>query len=139
LSTPSWSPNRIFAALNVLYDMERVCERGRADWEESSTVGLAAAATVQVAPQAFVGGEVRYLRAYEGLLPKAFAGEAVFAGPTLFRHFANNIWIAAAWNGQIAGHAAGHSGRLDLVNFERHQFRVKIGIDFEPANGVRRQ
>lgn len=131
-------PEQIFAAFNMLYDFERVRERGQAGWEASSTLGLAAALTKQVAPGAFLGAEVRYLRAYEGLLPKALAGEAVFIGPTLFRHFANHVWIAAAWNVQVAGRAVGHAGRLDLVNFERHQVRVKVGIDFEPDKVVRR-
>ncbi len=132
-------PDKVFAAFNLLYDVERVRARGQVHWEQGSTLGLAAAVSVQVARQTFLGGEVRYLRAYEGLLPKALAGEAVFMGPMLFRHFANHVWISAAWNVQVAGHAVGHAGRLDLVNFERHQMRVKAGIDFEPEKAVRRE
>jgi hypothetical protein len=130
--------DRVFAAINLLYSLQRVRERGRPDWEEGSTIGLAAAMTMQVAPQAFVGAELRYLRAYEGLLPKTFAGDAWFVGPTVFRHLPNHMWLAAAWNIQVAGRAAGHAGRLDLVNFERHQLRFKFGIDFEPEKDARR-
>jgi hypothetical protein len=125
--------DRVFAALNLIYELERVRERGSPGWEESSRLGIAAAASFQVAPKAFVGGELRYLRAYEALVPRMFVGEAVYVGPTLFWHFAPNAWIAAAWNVQVAGHEAGNPARLDLTNFERHQARIKIGIALEPA------
>ena len=125
--------DRIFAAFNLLYEVERVRERGSPDWENSSKLGVTAAATVQVAAQAFLGAEVRYLRAYEGLMPQTFIGDATFAGPTLFWHFAKNAWIAAAWNVQVAGREVDNTARFDLANFERHQARLKIGIEFEPA------
>ena len=125
--------DRIFAAFNLLYEVERVRERGSPDWENSSKLGVTAAATVQVAAQAFLGAEVRYLRAYEGLMPQTFIGEAIFTGPTLFWHFAKNAWIAAAWNVQVAGREVGNTARFDLANFERHQARLKIGIELEPA------
>ena len=35
-----------------------------------------------------------------------------------------------AWNVQVAGHEAGNPRRLDLTNFERHQARVKVGVEF---------
>ena len=122
--------DRVFAAFNLLYDFERVREKGDADWEHSSQIGLAVAAAVAVAPKVFLGFEARYLRAYEGLLPETFVGNAVYVGPTLFAQFAPNAWIAAAWNIQVAGRETGTAGRLDLTNFERHQARLKIGVEF---------
>jgi hypothetical protein len=123
-------PDRLFAALNVLYEFERVRERGSPEWENGSKVGLAGALAVQVAPTAAVGAELRYLRAYAGLTPQDFQGEAVYVGPTLFWHFAPNGWLSAAWNVQVAGHEAGNAARLDLAHFERHQARLKIGFGF---------
>jgi hypothetical protein len=122
--------DRLFAAFNLIYEFERVRENGSPDWENRSKIGIAAAASVQIAPKLFVGGEVRYLRAYEGVLPTTFLGEAAYVGPTLFWHFASNAWISAAWNVQVAGHEAGNARRLDLTNFERHQARVKVGLEF---------
>jgi hypothetical protein len=55
----------------------------------------------------------------------------------LFWHFARNAWVAAAWNVQVAGRGVGEPGQLDLTNFERQQFRLKIGVEFEPGNGRR--
>jgi hypothetical protein len=35
-----------------------------------------------------------------------------------------------AWTPQISGDANGVGGRLDLINFERHQLRVKFASAF---------
>jgi hypothetical protein len=48
----------------------------------------------------------------------------------LFARLGANGWISAAWNVQVAGHEAGAPGRLDLTNFERHQVRLKVGMEF---------
>jgi hypothetical protein len=55
-------PDRLFAAFNLIYELERMRENGSPAWEDGSKVGVAAAATVQIAPKFFLGGEVRYLR-----------------------------------------------------------------------------
>jgi hypothetical protein len=123
-------PDRLFAAFNLIYELERMRENGSAEWEDGSKVGVAAAASVQIAPKFFLGSEVRYLRAYEGLLPNTFLGDAVYVGPTMFWRFAPKAWISAAWNVQVGGHEVGHPLRLDLTNFERQQTRVKVGVEF---------
>jgi hypothetical protein len=122
--------DRVFAAFNLLYDFERVRERGSDEVERASNIGVSVAASMQVFPKAFVGAELRYLRAYEGLMPETFAGDALYLGPTLFWHFAPNAWLSAAWNVQVAGHEVGNPERLDLTNFERHRARLKIGVEF---------
>ena len=35
-----------------------------------------------------------------------------------------------AWNVQVWGAMAGTSGALDLVNFERHQAKLRVGVVF---------
>lgn len=122
--------DRLFAAFNVLYEVERVRERGETEWEKASKFGFGAAVTHQVARNVFVGGEMRYLRAYEGLTFGAFTGEALYLGPTLFAKLAPNAWLALAWNHQVWGQEAGNPARLDLVNFERNQVRLKLGMEF---------
>ena len=123
-------PGRMFAAFNLLYDFEHVREDGASEPEKVSKIGLAAALTGAITPGVFVGGEVRYLRAYEGLVPETFAGDALYIGPTLFARLGANGWISAAWNVQVAGHEVGRPGSLDLTNFERHQVRLKVGMEF---------
>jgi hypothetical protein len=122
--------DRVFAAFNLLYEFERMRESGSDEWEKGSKVGFGMALSAAVAPKIFIGGEARYLRAYEGVLPETFVGDAWYVGPTLFAHFAPNAWISAAWNVQVAGHEVGVDQRLDLTNFERHQVRLKVGVEF---------
>ena len=38
--------------------------------------------------------------------------------------------MTLAWSAQVAGHAAAVSGALDLVNFERQQARLLVGVNF---------
>jgi len=122
--------DRVFGAVNLLYELERARAIGSPDWEHESTIGVAVAAAVRVRPKMFAGAELRYLRAYEGLLPNIFQGDAWYLGPTLHWQFAPKAWLTAAWNVQVAGREAGTSARLDLTNFERHQILLKAGIEF---------
>lgn len=121
---------KLIAAFNLLYDVERVRERGSAVWEEGSNFGLAWAASYQVVPKTFVSGEVRYLRAYDGLGLNRFAGEAVFVGPAIYGEIAPKTTMSLVWNVQVWGKEVGNPAHLDLKNFERHQVRVKIGREF---------
>jgi hypothetical protein len=122
--------DRLFAAFNLIYEVEKVREHGSDGWEKGSKIGAAIAATYQFVPNRFAGAELRYLRAYEGLTLDTWAGEALYVGPTLFVRITPKIWLAAAWNAQVAGKEAGSDQRLDLANFERHQARLKVGAEF---------
>lgn len=121
---------RIYGAFNISYDPEWTKPAATGVWERASTLGLGAALVDQIRPGLFIGGEVRYLRAYDGIALNTFAGEALFAGPTLYAVLWPKTNMTLAWNMQVAGHAVGDPGRLDLVNFERHQVRVRFGMEF---------
>jgi len=122
--------DRVFAAFNLIHELERVREHGSDAWENGSKIGVAVALTQQVVPKTFVGAELRYLRAYEGLALRSWTGDALYVGPTLFLRIAPSVWLAAAWNVQVAGREAGTGSRLDLTNFERHQAQLKVGAEF---------
>jgi hypothetical protein len=98
--------------------------------ERSSRVGFSGALAFQAIPNVFLGAEVRYLRAYEGLALQHFRGEAVFVGPTLYAKLSEHLAISAAFSTQVAGHAVGVPGRLDLDNFSRHEAKLKIKYEF---------
>jgi hypothetical protein len=78
----------------------------------------------------FLGAEVRYLRAYEGLTLQHFLGDAVFVGPTLYAKLSDHLSISGAFSTQVSGHAVGVPGRLDLDDFSRHQAKLKIKYEF---------
>ena len=126
----------LFGTFNLLYDIETFKTYNEAITERASAFGFSTALSVQVAPKLFLGGELRYLRAYEGLALNRFQGHAVFVGPTMFWHITDNAWISFALNAQVAGRAQmvgqalGDNRRLDLVNFNRYQARLKVGMEF---------
>jgi hypothetical protein len=119
-----------FAAFNVIYEVEYVKERGETEWERASKFGFGFAVTNQIVKNVFLGTELRYLRAYDGLVLGTFTGEAIYLGPTLYTKLAPNAWLSFAWNHQVWGEEVGNPLRLDLVNFERNQVRLKAGIEF---------
>lgn len=122
--------DKVFAAINLTQEVEIVKERGAAAWERASVIGVSAAAAWQARPGVFLGGEVRYLRAYESLGLSRYAGEAIYAGPTLTVFTPNDMFLSLAYNNQISGSERGSVSRRDLVNFERHLVRLKAGFHF---------
>jgi hypothetical protein len=123
-------PNVAVAALNLLYQpgWTRIVGTGAA--EQESTIGAAFALMVQTRPGFFLGGEARYLRQYEGIGLREFAGEALFVGPTAYFQLSPRSRLTAAWSVQAWGRPAGSNAALDLVNFERHHARLIFGVNF---------
>jgi hypothetical protein len=123
-------PGRLFAALNVSYEPEQTRLRASGETLRDSMLGIAAALAMQVMPNVFIGAEARTLRHYEGLGLNSFAGQALYVGPTFYATFGPGYFLSAAWNVQVWGAVAGSSGALDLVNFERHQAKLRVGVVF---------
>jgi hypothetical protein len=123
-------PGRLFAALNVSYEPEQTRLRDSGETLRESMLGIGAALAMQVMPNVFIGAEARSLRQYEGLGLNSFAGQALYIGPTFYATFGQGYFLSAAWNVQVWGAVAGSSGALDLVNFERHQAKLRVGVAF---------
>jgi hypothetical protein len=122
--------NKIFAAFNLLYQPEAIRLRATGAWEHQSNLGTSAAAVVQAWPGVLLGAETRYMRSYSGLGLDTLTGQALFVGPTFYAKFAQCCWVSAAWSVQVAGRAVENVGSLDLVNFERHQAKLRFGYNF---------
>jgi hypothetical protein len=86
--------------------------------------------TNRISPWRFIGGEIRHMRKYEGAALGTFAGDALYLGPTAYVILSPKWNVTFAWNIPVAGHAVDDSRALDLVNFERHQARMRIGYAF---------
>lgn len=121
---------RLFGAFNAFYDTAASQFGSSSDWQPQSKAGLSAALSGQIQPALFVGGEIRYLRAYDGLALDAFAGKAVFAGPTMYLQINKRLSLSAAWNLQISGRASAGGGALDLTHFERQEATIRLGFHF---------
>ncbi len=123
-------PGQFVAALNVIYEPEWTRLNGTVTTERESTFGIAGALMAQVRPSLLLGGEMRYLRNYEGLGLQAFSGDALILGPTAYRQLTPGSWMAAAWSMQAWGSRPGEGGPLNLAGFERHQARLIYGVSF---------
>jgi hypothetical protein len=123
-------PNRVVAAFNLLYEPEWTHLFGMGVAEQESTAGVAVAVMAQIRPGLLIGGEVRYLRKYEGIGFDDFAGQALFAGPTAYFQLSERSRLTIAWSPQVWGRPAASNAPLDLINFERHQARVIFGVNF---------
>jgi hypothetical protein len=123
-------PNVAVAALNLIYQPEWTRVVGTGAAEQESTIGAALGVMVQARPGLFLGGEARYLRQYEGIGLEAFAGQALFLGPTAYFQLSQRSRLTAAWSVQAWGRPAGSHAALDLVNFERHRARLVFGVNF---------
>jgi hypothetical protein len=123
-------PDLSVVALNLIYQPEwtRMLATGQA--EQESTVGAAMAVMAQIRPGFFLGGEARYFRKYDGIGLEQFEGQALFVGPTAFLKLSDRSRLTANWSFQAWGRPAGSTAALDLVNFERHQARLVLGVNF---------
>lgn len=124
-------PDRVVAAFNLLYQPEwtSLTVPG-APFQREATIGAAAALMVQVHSGVFIGAEARYLRQYEGINLGEFSGDAVFVGPTAFIKLSERSRLTAAWSFQASGSSTELAGHLNLINFERHQARLVLGVNF---------
>jgi hypothetical protein len=123
-------PDQLFGAVNLHFDTDRTRLISGGDVQQEPTLGIATALAGQVVSRVWVGGEVRYLRSYEGAGLDTLSGQAVYVGPTLYARLGKNAWLSAAFNVQVWGGAVGTPGALDLVNFERYQGKFRLGYDF---------
>jgi hypothetical protein len=123
-------PDLSIGAVNLIYQPEWTRMVAAGQTEQESTVGAAMALMAQIRPGFFLGGEARYFRKYEGIGLEDFAGQALFVGPTVFLKLTDRSRLTANWSFQAWGRSAGSTAALDLVNFERHQARLVLGVNF---------
>ena len=97
---------------------------------KESTGGISGALSYRIIPSVFIGGELWYLRHYDGTWFNSFTGDAVFVGPTLYVQIAPKMFMTAAWNTQVAGHEVGGPGVFDLADFPRHRAKLKVALEF---------
>lgn len=123
-------PGLVMGGLNLLFanDLARLLASDGLQHESLLAAGIGVA--VQAVPDLWIGAEIRYLRSYQGSTPDVFSGQALYMGPTLYARLGKNAWMSLAWNAQVSGAAIGDPRALDLVDFERHQVKVRLGFNF---------
>jgi hypothetical protein len=123
-------PNRLFAAINLIYEpgIGKPADTGM--WERSSSAGVGLGLSYRITPTWAMGVAGEYDRAYDGLALQTFDGHALFVGPTLQINLSRKMLLAAAFMAQVAGHAVDDPRALDLTNFERYRANLKVEIEF---------
>jgi hypothetical protein len=120
--------NRLFLGFNLLYEPESTY-MVPAGSNSESTVGVSSALALQIIPNVVVGGDLWYLRHYDGSFD-SFTGDAVYLGPTFYWKIAPKVLMSAAWEAQIAGREVGVSPALDLTDFSRQRARLLLEFEF---------
>jgi len=122
-------PNRLFAGFNLLYVPE-ILRTADFTWERATNLGILAALSYRLVPTVVVGAEVEYYRHYDALNLSAFEGDALYVGPTLYWQLTRKSFIQVAWSAQVAGHAVGEPGGLNLDEFSRYKAKLKYAYEF---------
>ena len=89
------------------YDFGRARDYASGLIVDGSEFGLNAAATARLFDWLYIGGEVRYLRAYDGLAFGNLVGQAVYLGPTFYLALGRGRLALGAWNIQTWGQTTG--------------------------------
>ena len=85
------------------------------EWQNNSSLEVSLAASYAIAPEVFVGAEVRHLNGSEQGL---FSSHALYFGPSFYARVSETFAFKVTWSEQVPD---GPGGRLDLENFARHQ------------------
>jgi hypothetical protein len=106
-------PGEIFAAFNLAYSpaITRVDRKS----QQENPLEVSSAISAAIVDGVFLGAEIRHItRNQDGF----FSGHALFVGPSLYAKVADDVSFKVGWSAQLPDET---TGRLDLVNFERHQ------------------
>jgi hypothetical protein len=122
--------NRLYAAINLIYEPEVAKPSGADVWERASSLGVALGLAYRVTPTLALGVGAEYDRAYDGLAFQTLTGEALFLGPTVQINITRKILLAAAFSAQVAGRAVDDPRTLDLTNFSRYRANLKLEFEF---------
>jgi len=125
-------PDTLWYGSNISIEPAAGRERGGRGYR-SSTFLWSNALVGRVGKNTYLGPEVRYLRGYEGTFLNRLESEALTVGPALHHRFTEKVWLTVAYAGQVWGRDTDPAlaGRaLGLNQFERHNLRVKFGMEF---------
>jgi NADP-dependent 3-hydroxy acid dehydrogenase YdfG len=123
--------DRLYWAANANFATGRSRDPISLNWSSGSDTSLSTALTYELmADKLFLGAETRWQQTWRTGFFGSLDGQALFVGPTVAWKPNENVMLNVAFLPQVIGKARGMSGPLDLDNFERANYRVKLAIAF---------
>jgi hypothetical protein len=123
LADVALSPNKWFAAVNLNYAPVFIQNPGF--WTTSQPTEISAATSLGIFSDiVFIGGEIRHITQNQHGF---FSEHALFVGPSVYLKIGENANVKVAWSAQIPDET---TGKIDIVNYERHQLRLQFAMGF---------
>jgi hypothetical protein len=117
------SDRRLYGAVNLTYAPDASRLPGQL-WNDVAVLSASAALSYRLTPPLMFGAEADYDRAYGGLVPRGFEGQAFYLGPTFHYQINEKIDLSAAFLAQSP------FGRLDFDEFPRQLAKLRLEVDF---------
>ena len=117
------SDRRLYGAVNLAYAPDRSRLAGLA-LQDTSILSASAALSFRLTPPLMFGAEADYDRAYGGLVPREFQGQASYFGPTFHYQINEKIDLSGAVLVQAP------AGRLDFDDFPRELAKLRLEVEF---------
>ena len=114
---------RLYGAVNLVYAPDGSRPPGQV-WENTSIFSASAALSYRVTPPLMFGAEADYERAYDGIAPAGYRGQALYLGPTFHYQINEKIDFSAAFLTQAT------AGPLDLADFPRRLAKLRLEVEF---------
>ena len=114
---------RLYGAVNLSYAPDGSRLPGRL-WQDTNILSASAAVSYRLTPPLMFGAEADYDRAYGGVVPRGFEGQAVYLGPTFHYQINKKIDLSGAVLVQAP------AGRLDLDAFPRQLAKLRLEVEF---------
>lgn len=121
--------DRWFWAMNANFGTGRARDPLDRSWSSESESVLSTAVAYAVEDEKFwVGVETRWQHVWNKAFFGTLEGQALYLGPTIAYKPSSTVTLSAVALPQISGKARGVSGPLDIDNFERANFRLKLAF-----------
>jgi hypothetical protein len=114
---------RLYGAINLVYAPQTSRLAGLA-LQDTAILSASAALSYRPTPALMFGAEADYDRAYGGLVPRGFEGQAFYFGPTFHYQINEKIDLSAAFLAQTP------FGRLNFEEFPRRLAKLRLEVEF---------
>jgi hypothetical protein len=114
---------RLYGAINLAYAPDGARLPGQ-PWQDTTLLSASGALSYRPTPALMFGAEADYDRAYGGLVPRGFEGQAIYLGPTFHYQINEKIDLSAAFLAQTP------VGRVNFDEFPRQLAKLRLEVDF---------